>query len=197
MRSLGPRTDPSTQRRPHGCEETSSIPGSKAASPRAMYLATVVWPTLMPSLSSSPWIRGAPQSGFAMLMSRINSLTSTGTFGRPPCGRDLHRQYKRKPARCQRITVSGLTIARALSTSGAKPYSPTNTKRSIVPRIGRFGELRRRILSWWRSARISISSEARDRNNPISPHQISLQSSIIEPELHPIRCCSPVVLGLR
>jgi hypothetical protein len=55
--------------------------------------------------------------------------------------------------------------------------------------------LRRRILSWWRS-RISISSEA--RNNPISPHQLSLQSSIIEQKLHPIRCCSPpVVLGLR
>jgi hypothetical protein len=34
-----------------------------------MYFATVVCPTSMPSLSSSPWIRGAPQSGFAMLMS--------------------------------------------------------------------------------------------------------------------------------
>jgi hypothetical protein len=47
------------------------------------------------------------------------------------------------------------------------------------------------------TARLSISSEARDRNNPISPHQISLHSSIIEQKLHPIRCCSPVVLGLR
>jgi hypothetical protein len=140
---------------------------------------------------------GSAQSGLAMLMSRINCLTSTGTFGRPPRGRDFHRQYKRKPARCQRMTVSGLVIAKALSTSGAKPYSPTNTNRSMPPRIGRFGDLRRRILSWWRNARISISSEARDRNNPISPHQISLQSSIIEQKLHPIRGCSPVVLGLR
>jgi hypothetical protein len=122
-----------------------------------------------------------------MLMSRINYLTSTGTFGRPPRGRDFHRQYKRKPARCQRITVTGLTIAKALSTSGAKPWSPTNTKRSILPRIGRFGDLRRRILSWWRSTRISISREARDRNNPISPHQISLQSAIIGQKLHAIR----------
>jgi hypothetical protein len=95
------------------------------------------------------------------------------------------------------MTVSRLIIAKALSTSGAKPYSPTNTNRSMLPRIGRFGDLRRWILSWWRSARISISSEARDRNNPISPHQISLQSSIIEVKLHPIRGCSPVVLGLR
>src|SRR3954453_10875133 len=30
---------------------------------RAMYLATEVWPTSMPSLRSSPWMRGAPQSG--------------------------------------------------------------------------------------------------------------------------------------
>src|SRR6266496_6718733 len=30
---------------------------------RAMYLATLVCPTSMPSLSSSPWIRGAPHSG--------------------------------------------------------------------------------------------------------------------------------------
>jgi len=77
--------------------------------------------------------------------------------------------------------VSGRTIVKALSTSGAKPYSPTNTNRSILPKIGRFGDLRRKILSWWRSASISISSEARDRNNPTSPYQISLQRSIIEP----------------
>jgi hypothetical protein len=36
-------------------------------------------------------------------------------------------------------------FAKALSTSGLKQYSPTNTKRSILPRIGHFGELRRRI----------------------------------------------------
>jgi hypothetical protein len=126
----------------------------------------------MPSLSSSPWILGAPQSGLAMLTSRINCLTSIGTFGRPPRGRDFHRQYKRKPARCQRMTVSGLTIAKALSTPGAKPYSPTSTNRSILPSIGRFGNLRCKISSWWRGARISISSEARDRNNPISPYQM-------------------------
>ena len=48
----------------------------------------------------------------------------SGTFGRPPGDFDLHRQYQRNPARCQRITVSGLTIAKALSAFGAKPYSP-------------------------------------------------------------------------
>src|SRR6266568_2783741 len=33
------------------------------------YLPTVAWLTLMPSLSSSPWMRGAPQSRLAKLMS--------------------------------------------------------------------------------------------------------------------------------
>src|SRR3984893_2023242 len=40
-----------------------------------MYFATLVCPTSTPSMRSSPWIRGAPQSGFAILMSR-NELTN-------------------------------------------------------------------------------------------------------------------------
>src|SRR5450631_1881694 len=72
----------------------------------------------MPSLRSSPWIRRAPHSGLARLMARINWRISSGTFGLPPGERDLHRQNKRKPARCQRITVSGLTITRAFRTFG-------------------------------------------------------------------------------
>src|SRR5262249_36907516 len=44
----------------------------------------------MPSLRSSPWIRGAPQNGLARLMSRINWRISSGTLrsaaarARPP-----------------------------------------------------------------------------------------------------------------
>jgi len=41
------------------------------------------------------------------------------TFGLPPQHRDFHRQNKRKPARCQRITVSGSTISKAFTTPGA------------------------------------------------------------------------------
>ena len=48
-----------------------------------------------------------------------DQLATSGTFGLPPRDRDLHRQNKRKPARCQRITVSGLTITRAFRTFGA------------------------------------------------------------------------------
>ena len=49
----------------------------------------------------------------------------------------------------------------------------------------------------WRRARIPISSEARDRTNPISPQQFGLQSSIIRRRPPPIRCPSPAGLGLR
>src|SRR5258707_13726467 len=38
-----------------------------------MYLATVDCATLNPSLSSSPWMRGAPQSWFSVLICRISA----------------------------------------------------------------------------------------------------------------------------
>src|ERR1700736_3997098 len=52
-----------------------------------MYLPTVAWLTSMPSLSSSPWMRGAPQSGLAKLIRRIRSRISVLILGRP----DLER----------------------------------------------------------------------------------------------------------
>ena len=92
MRVSERRRDPSRRSHRHDCGETSSI--------LATYLATEVWPISMPSLRSSPWIRGAPQRGLARLMSRINWCISSGTFGLPLRDRDFHRQNKRKPARC-------------------------------------------------------------------------------------------------
>src|SRR5882757_5862033 len=55
------------------------------------YLPTVAWLTSMPSLSSSPWMRGAPQSGFAWLIWRIRSRISRLILGRPR-GRDRRHQ---------------------------------------------------------------------------------------------------------
>ena len=57
-----------------------------------MYLATLDCATSNPSLSSSPWMRGAPQSGFSTLIRRINARSSVSICGRPPNGRDFHRQ---------------------------------------------------------------------------------------------------------
>jgi hypothetical protein len=84
-----------------------------------MYLAALVWPISMPSLSNSPWIRGAPHSGLEMLISRISRRISTATVGRPERDRDFQRQYDLNPARCQRTTVSGFTIVSALTVVGA------------------------------------------------------------------------------
>jgi len=51
-------------------------------------------------------------------MARISWRISSATFGLPPRHRDFHRQNKRNPARCQRITVSGRTITKALGVNG-------------------------------------------------------------------------------
>jgi hypothetical protein len=63
----------------------------------AINLAKVVWPIVMPSLSSSPCILGVPQSGLARPMSWISVLVSKGSFGRPPGDFDFHRQYNETP----------------------------------------------------------------------------------------------------
>jgi len=64
-----------------------------------------------PSISSSPWMRGAPQVGFSTTMRKINSRTSFGVGLRPtgPRTREISLQYMRKPARCQPTTVPGVT----------------------------------------------------------------------------------------
>jgi hypothetical protein len=40
----------------------------------------------------SPWVRGAPQSGFSTLIRRINARSSVSIRGRRPNGRDFQRQ---------------------------------------------------------------------------------------------------------
>jgi hypothetical protein len=68
-------------------------------------------------------------------------------FGRPPRGLDFQRQYARKPARCQLVTVSGLTIFKTSRTPGANRYNPANTRRSMLLKVSRCGDLRRSTLS--------------------------------------------------
>ena len=50
------------------------------------YLATLDCATSNPSLNSSPWMRGAPQSGFSTLIRRINTRSSVSICGRRPAG---------------------------------------------------------------------------------------------------------------
>jgi len=77
---------------------------------RGMRRATVRCETSNPSLSSSPWMRGAPQRGLASAMVRTSWAISAPIGGRPVRPRrDFQVQKARKPCRCQRITVSGRT----------------------------------------------------------------------------------------
>src|SRR5260370_22621328 len=46
-----------------------------------MYLLTLVSPISIPSLRSSPWMRGAPQIGFSRLILRIRLQISFDPYG--------------------------------------------------------------------------------------------------------------------
>src|SRR6516162_436709 len=63
-------------------------------------------------------MRGAPHSGLSRLIVRIKSRMSAGTAGWPTRRRDLQRQYRREPLRCQRTSVSGLKTTAASSKEG-------------------------------------------------------------------------------
>jgi hypothetical protein len=81
---------------------------------RGMIRATERCEMVKPSLRSSPWIRGAPQSGLACAISRIRALSSEPIGGRPgPRCLDFHVHQARNPWRCQRITVADCTRSRA------------------------------------------------------------------------------------
>jgi hypothetical protein len=121
-------------------------------------LATVDCATSIPSLSSSPWMRGAPQSRLAKLISRIRRRISPDILGRPPRLRDFQRQYSRKPFRCHRMTVSGWTIVTASNTDGNRRYSQTKSNRSASVSFGLEGTRWRNTPNWCRSRTISASS---------------------------------------
>ncbi len=82
----------------------------------------------------------------------------------PPLGRIFHRQYARKPARCQRTTVAGWTITSACCHFGQSRRSATHSIRSGLVIRDRF-LCRWSTASWWRSAMISNERVSRDRKS--------------------------------
>jgi hypothetical protein len=60
---------------------------------RIMYLETVDSAISNPSLSISPWMRGAPHNGFSLHIRRIIARSSRLTLGLPGRPRDFQRQY--------------------------------------------------------------------------------------------------------
>jgi hypothetical protein len=87
MRQSGLRTSPLMRCHRRGCVKVFQ-PCDGGRLLLAIYFATVVCPTSIPRLSGSPWMRGASQSGFAILISRMSWRIWAAVLGRPPRGRD-------------------------------------------------------------------------------------------------------------
>src|SRR5258708_31773390 len=138
----------------------------------------------MPSLRSSPWILGAPHNGLATLIWRISWRISTVTAGRPQRCFDFHRQYDPNPARCQRTTVSGRTIASAPYILGNSRQTPPNINLSIETNRRLLGLARRSTLICCLSTRSSASSATCDRNRSLAILKINRQKSSY-PHQHP------------
>src|SRR5664280_468885 len=73
---------------------------------------------------------GAPQSGFARLISPISVRSSAETFGLPTGLRDCQRQYARNPARCQRMMVLR-PDNRHRAKDGGEPVIKPNKQKTI------------------------------------------------------------------
>jgi len=97
-------------------------------------------------LEKLAWILGASHNGLATLIWRISWRISTVTAGRPQRCFDFQRQYDLNPARCQRITVSGRTIASASYILGNSRQTPPNINLSIETNRSLLGLARRSTL---------------------------------------------------
>jgi hypothetical protein len=108
-----------------------------------------------PNFCNSPWIRGAPQSGFAAVIFATSVRRATSVDGRPRRdGREGAAHRRRSHWRCQRTTVSGWTKITALRQSRQALASRIQKTRSRVRSCGRLPE-RFRTASCCRSARFS------------------------------------------
>ena len=125
--------------------------------------------TSKPSIRSSPWMRGAPHIGFSTTIRKINSRTSFEVCLLPTCTRTLEisLQYIRKPARCQRTTVSGVTTMRASFHPDQNRLTVTQKSLSTNASRGR-GRRRFKTASCCRSTRFSKTRFPRLRKRRIS-----------------------------
>src|SRR5688572_29360194 len=96
-----------------------------------MYLRTVLGDTRRPSLSNSSLaMRSWPQVGFSRAIRRMRACRYFGKAGRPDF--DLQRQNQRKPRRCQRVNVSGVTIVKAERQSNQRESQTIATRIALV-----------------------------------------------------------------
>src|SRR6202011_2751224 len=70
--------------------------------------------------------------------------------------------------------------------------SPTNTNRSMAPKVYFLGAVRRRTMICCRNVKVSASSAARDRNRSTTAQTMSLKRSLITDQHRPILGQPPV-----
>jgi len=99
---------------------------------RTMYFSTVALARWIPTLASSPTIRGDPQSGFALDIWRIRSRISLGTAGRPGVLREILAQWSRNLRRCQAMTVLGWTKTKTFRQPAHALDNHAHKKRSAI-----------------------------------------------------------------
>lgn len=113
--------------------------------------------TRIPSLSNSPRMRSAPQSRFCVAISLIKAMVSAGIFGVEDAALDLYFQKSRNPRRCQRRSVSGLTMKSACFHVSDTRARRTKIRRSVFAYVGRL-TCRWRIMSCCRRRAFSATS---------------------------------------
>jgi hypothetical protein len=116
------------------------------------------------SIESSPWIRGAPHVGFSATILKIRSRTSFEIRFLPNTWRALEiaRQQRANPARCDRATVSGVTMIRACFQSDQNLRARIQKCLSNKLGLG-LGFLRLNAASCCRSTKLSSNRLDRDR----------------------------------
>ena len=74
----------------------------------------------------------SPRWGLELTIRKINSRTSldVGLLPTRVLAREISFQYKRNPARCQRTTVSGVTMRRECLPS--RPKSPNDDPEELI-----------------------------------------------------------------
>jgi hypothetical protein len=107
------------------------------------------------------------------------------------------REYDLNPARCQRITVSGRTIASAPYILGNSRQTPPNINLSIETNRSLLGLARRSTLICCLSTRISASSATCDRNRSLAIPKISRHKFSIGYQHRAILSQLPARLNLR
>ena len=127
----------------------------------------------MSSLRSSPWIPGrTPQ--------RVGEahFTDQPTHFERQLWSASARWRLLSPEQAKTRTVPAddrlrLDDHQGVHNARRNPIEADKNEAIEILKASRFGAFLRSTLSWWRSATISASSEARDRKSPMTIHQIS------------------------